>query len=65
MLNFNKTLTNIVVSFEPLGPSTQSVNINLVEMKIADSEFADSVDLGEVAHHEPPHLDLHCLSSSF
>ena len=22
-------------------------------------------DLGEVAHHEPPHLDLHCLPFRF
>ena len=27
------------------------------ETKIA--EFANSVDLDEVAHNEPPHLDLH------
>ena len=33
------------------------------EMKIA--AFANSVDLDEAAQHEPPHLDLHCLSSSF
>ena len=32
------------------------------EMKIA--EFANSVDLDEVVHNEPPHLDLHCLPSS-
>ena len=31
-------------------------------MKIA--EFANSVDLDEVAHNEPPHLDLYCLLSS-
>ena len=31
-------------------------------MKIA--EFANSVDPDEVAHYEPPHLDLHCLPSS-
>ena len=31
-------------------------------MQIA--EFAISVDLDEVAHNEPPHLDLHCLPSS-
>ena len=30
------------------------------EMKIA--EFANSVDPDEVAHNEPPHLDLHSLS---
>ena len=34
----------------------------LPETKIA--EFANSVDLDEVAHHEPPHLDVHCLPSS-
>ena len=28
------------------------------------AEFANSVDLDEVAHNESSHLDLHCLSSS-
>ena len=28
------------------------------------AEFANSVDLDEEAHNEPPHLDLHCLPSS-
>ena len=28
------------------------------------AEFANSVVLDEVAHNEPPHLDLHCLPSS-
>ena len=32
------------------------------ETKIA--EFVNSVDLDEVAHHEPPHLELHFLPSS-
>ena len=32
------------------------------EMKLA--ECANSVDLDEVAHYEPPHLDLHGLPSS-
>ena len=27
------------------------------------AECANRVDLVEVAHHEPPHLDLHCLPS--
>ena len=31
-------------------------------MKIVD--FAKSVDLDEVAHNEPPHLEIYCLSSS-
>ena len=27
-------------------------------------EFTNRVDLAEVAHDEPPHLDLHCLACS-
>ena len=36
--------------------------LKVPETKIG--EFANSVDLDEVAHDEPPHLDLHCLPSS-
>ena len=39
-----------------------SLTPQVPETKIA--EFANSVDLDEVAHDEPPHLDLHCLTSS-
>ena len=28
------------------------------------TEFSNSIDLDEVAHNEPPHLDQHCLPSS-
>ena len=28
------------------------------------AEFANSVDLDEVAQNEPPHLDIHCMPSS-
>ena len=28
------------------------------------AEFANSIDLDEEAHNEPPHLDLQCLPSS-
>ena len=28
------------------------------------AEFANSIDLDEVAHNEPPYLDLYCLPSS-
>ena len=28
------------------------------------AKFANSVDLDEVAHNEPPHLDPHCLPTS-
>ena len=27
------------------------------------AEFTNSVDFDEVAHDEPPHLDLHCVPS--
>ena len=27
-------------------------------------KFVNSIDLDEVAHNEPPHLDLHCLPSA-
>ena len=37
-------------------------SLNTRDEKIA--EFANSIDLDEVAHDEPPHLDLHCLPSS-
>ena len=36
--------------------------LELPKKKIA--EFASSVDPDEVAHDEPPHLDLHILPSS-
>ena len=38
------------------------LTLQVPEMKKA--EFANSVDLDEVAHNEPPHLDLYCLPSS-
>ena len=41
---------------------SQDLTLLVPETKIA--EFQNSVDLGEVAHNDPPHLDLHCLSSS-
>ena len=39
-----------------------NLTLQLPETHIAD--FANSVDLDEVAHFEPPHLDLHYLPSS-
>ena len=38
------------------------LTLKVPETKIA--EFANSIDLDEVAHNEPPHLDLRCLPSS-
>ena len=38
------------------------INSKVPEMKTG--EFANSIGLDEVAHNEPPILDLHCLPSS-
>ena len=40
------------------------IQFNSLTTSDEKAEFANSVDLDEVAHHEPPHLDLHCLPSS-
>ena len=38
--------------------------INSLTTRDENSWIANSVDLDEVAHDEPPHQDLHCLPSS-
>ena len=38
--------------------------INSFSTRDEIAEFAICVDLDEVAHNEPPYLDLHCLPSS-
>ena len=40
----------------------KKLTLNALKMRIVD--FANSIDLDEGAHYEPPHLDLHCLPSS-
>ena len=42
--------------------SLSVLTLSVPETKTA--ECANSVDLDEVAHDEPPHLGLHCLPSS-
>ena len=39
-----------------------ALTLEVPETKIP--KFANCVDLDEVAHNEPPHLDLHCLPFS-
>ena len=34
---------------------------NILRARNEKVEFANSVDPDEVAHNEPPHLNLHCL----
>ena len=38
------------------------LTLSVPEMK--EAGFVNSIDLDEVAHNEPPHLDLHCLPSN-
>ena len=40
------------------------LSLNSLSARDKIAEFADSIDLDEVAHNEPPHLDLLCLLSS-
>ena len=50
----------VFLEFPPFGLNIQRIALTL-ETKIA--EFANNVDLDEVAK-EPPHQDLHCFPSS-
>ena len=34
-------------------------------LRVKTAIFANSINPDEVAHNEPPHLDLHCSPSSF
>ena len=48
-----------------LMPQNTIVEKSLKTLNASDeiAEFANNVDLDEVAHDEPPHLELHCLPS--
>ena len=39
------------------------ISLNSLSTRDEAAEFANSIDLDEVAHYEPPHLDQHCLLS--
>ena len=43
---------------------TVRTNRDFTVSKRKIAEFANSIDLDEVAHYEPPHLDVHCLHCS-
>ena len=51
-------MNSILVSFGSFH-SDMDLTLQVPETKIA--EFANSIDLDEVAHDEPPHQDLRCL----
>ena len=53
----------LLCSLSALHSASELLRRNAVpETKTA--EFANSIDLDEVDHSEPPHLDLYCLPSS-
>ena len=52
----------LIQIFVPRMPFISPLTLSVPETTIA--EFENSIDLDEVAHNEPPHLDLHCLPSS-
>ena len=52
------------LSFFFCFPSQLGISLTLLVPETKIAEFANSVDLDEVAHYEPPYLDLHCLSSN-
>ena len=54
----NKNLSNAYKKID----KTFFLTLKVPETKI--TELANSLDLDEVAHNEPPRLVLHCLPSS-
>ena len=56
---FHGAIYNVIVMASV--PRLLMLTLKVPEKKRA--EFANRVDLDEVAHNEPPHLDLHCLTS--
>ena len=54
-----------MIQFMPVcfkkGLLYEPLTLKVPEMQ--KDEFANNDDLNEVAHDEPPHLDLHCLPS--
>ena len=54
-------LSSCHIECDPCLKEVVILSLSVAETKIA--EFSNSVDLDEVAHNEPPHLDLHCLLS--
>ena len=62
----NMSFIDIIIIFFLFieNKDTASLNLTLKLPVTKTAEFANSVDLDEVAHNEPPHVDLHCLPCS-
>ena len=55
-------ISSLMVCSDTVKIHVHVLTLQVQETKLAD--IANSVDLDEVAHYEPPHLGLHCLPSS-
>ena len=65
MLHFTKCYSLKSTKSVTAGIHVLQINsINSLSTRDEKAEFANSVDLDEMAHNEPPHQDLHCLPSS-
>ena len=61
----NRPLTGVTITFIRCLYRVTGVSIGQGEVpEMKKAEFANRVDLDEMAHDEPPHLDLHWLPSS-
>ena len=60
-----KFSNSLIILSDFSGPFQSSLTdyITLKGSKTKKAVFANSLDLDEVAHYEPPHLDLHYLPS--
>ena len=57
-------ITEITKKKQKKKKKTACAALNLLVPVTKIAEFANSHDLDEVAHNEPPQLDLHCSPSS-
>ena len=58
------SIQRITIILSALHVTRLNILVNSLTTREEIAEFANSVDLDEVAHNEPPHLALHCLPSS-
>ena len=58
-------LPDRVSNQEPLAPESFALPTALLLLRKKMFEVANKVDQDVTAHKELPHLDLHCLPSSF
>ena len=63
-INYFQLLKLVKTPFSSTGFQINGNSCIIFCFKMKIAKFTNSVDLDEVAHNEPPHLDLYCLPSS-